>query len=308
MAIRERLSGNEAVATAMKQINPDTVAAYPITPSTEVPQYFSNFVANGDVKTEKQEQTKIDIDQIRPNPYQPRKVFDDTALQELSQSIKQHGVFTPILVKKSIQGYDLIAGERRLRASKLAGMSDIPAIIVDLNDQEMMEIALLENIQRENLNGIEEAKAYEQLIQRLNYTQEQLANRVGKSREHITNTLRLLKLPEDVQEYVVQKKLSMGHVRALIGLKDENMIRKIAKQAIDQGLSVRKIEQLVKDLQHKKEPEKQVEENIFIKEAKNKLEEYFQTSVKVSEHSISIHYENEEDMNRILELLNLIEE
>lgn len=265
-------------------------------------------IQNGDVKTEKQEQTKINIDQIRPNPYQPRKVFDDTALQELSQSIKQHGVFTPILVKKSIQGYDLIAGERRLRASKLAGMSDIPAIIVDLNDQEMMEIALPENIQRENLNGIEEAKAYEQLIQRLNYTQEQLANRVGKSREHITNTLRLLKLPEDVQEYVVQKKLSMGHVRALIGLKDENMIRKIAKQAIDQGLSVRKIEQLVKDLQHKKEPEKQVEENIFIKEAKNKLEEYFQTSVKVSEHSISIHYENEEDMNRILELLNLIEE
>lgn len=265
-------------------------------------------IQNGDVKTEKQEQTKINIDQIRPNPYQPRKVFDDTALQELSQSIKQHGVFTPILVKKSIQGYDLIAGERRLRASKLAGMSDIPAIIVDLNDQEMMEIALLENIQRENLNGIEEAKAYEQLIQRLNYTQEQLANRVGKSREHITNTLRLLKLPEDVQEYVVQKKLSMGHVRALIGLKDENMIRKIAKQAIDQGLSVRKIEQLVKDLQHKKEPEKQAEENIFIKEAKNKLEEYFQTSVKVSEHSISIHYENEEDMNRILELLNLIEE
>lgn len=265
-------------------------------------------IQNGDVKTEKQEQTKINIDQIRPNPYQPRKIFDDEALKELSQSIKQHGVFTPILVKKSIQGYDLIAGERRLRASKLAGKDDIPAIIVDLNDQEMMEIALLENIQRENLNGIEEAKAYEQLIQRLNYTQEQLANRVGKSREHITNTLRLLKLPEDVQEYVVQKKLSMGHVRALIGLKDENMIRKLAKQAIDQGLSVRKIEQLVKDLQHKKEPEKQVEENIFIKEAKNKLEEYFQTSVKVSEHSISIHYENEEDMNRILELLNLIEE
>ena len=136
--------------------------------------------------------------------------------------------------------------------ASLPEMSDIPAIIVDLNDQEMMEIALLENIQRENLNGIEEAKAYEQLIQRLNYTQEQLANRVGKSREHITNTLRLLKLPEDVQEYVVQKKLSMGHVRALIGLKDENMIRKIAKQAIDQGLSVRKIEQVVKDLQHKK--------------------------------------------------------
>ena len=246
-------------------------------------------IQNGDVKTEKQEQTKINIDQIRPNPYQPRKVFDDTALQELSQSIKQHGVFTPILVKKSIQGYDLIAGERRLRASKLAGMSDIPAIIVDLNDQEMMEIALLENIQRENLNGIEEAKAYEQLIQRLNYTQEQLANRVGKSREHITNTLRLLKLPEDVQEYVVQKKLSMGHVRALIGLKDENMIRKIAKQAIDQGLSVRKIEQLVKDLQHKKEPEKQVEENEQSIIIKNTLK-----TLKKEEYTVFImfYYEN----------------
>ena len=145
-------------------------------------------------------------------------------------------MFTPILVKKSIQGYDLIAGERRLRASKLAGLKDIPAIIVDFDDQEMMEIALLENIQREDLNVIEEAKAYEKLIQRLGYTQEQLAHRVGKSREHITNLLRLLKLPEDVQEYVVSKQLSMGHVRALLGLKTEASMRKVAKQAIDQGL------------------------------------------------------------------------
>lgn len=265
-------------------------------------------IQNGNMETDKQEQSKISVDSIRPNPYQPRKIFDDTALEELSQSIKQHGVFTPILVKKSIKGYDLIAGERRLRASKLAGMKEIPAIVVDLNDQEMMEIALLENIQRENLNGIEEAKAFEQLIQRLNYTQEQLAHRVGKSREHITNTLRLLKLPEDVQEYVVNKQLSMGHVRALLGLKEEDAIRKFASQAIEQGLSVRKVEQLVKDFQQKKTPDKKPEENIFIKEAKNRLEEYFQTSVKVSEHSISIHYENEDDMNRILELLNLIEE
>lgn len=265
-------------------------------------------IQNGTVETEQQEQTKISVDAIRPNPYQPRKVFDDQALEELSQSIKQHGVFTPILVKKSISGYDLIAGERRLRASKLAGMKDIPAIVVDLNDQEMMEIALLENIQREDLNGIEEAKAFEQLIQRLNYTQEQLAHRVGKSREHITNTLRLLKLPEDLQECVVNKQLSMGHVRALLGLKEEDKMRKIAKQAIDQGLSVRKVEQLVKEVQHKKEPEKKPEESIYMREARVRLEEFFQTSVKVGEHSISIHYENEEDMNRILELLNLIEE
>ena len=264
-------------------------------------------IQNGDMEVESQEQSKIPVDEIRPNPYQPRKVFDEDALKELSSSIKQHGVFTPILVKKSIQGYDLIAGERRLRASKLAGLKDIPAIIVDFDDQEMMEIVLLENIQREDLNVIEEAKAYEKLIQRLNYTQEQLAHRVGKSREHITNLLRLLKLPEDVQEYVVNKQLSMGHVRALLGLKTEAGMRKVAKQAIDQGLSVRKVEQIVKDINNKKTVEKP-KEDIYVKAAKEKLQEYFQTSVSISKNSISIHYENKEDLNRVLELLNLVEE
>ena len=264
-------------------------------------------IQNGDMEVESQQQSKIPVDEIRPNPYQPRKVFNDEALKELSSSIKQHGVFTPILVKKSIQGYDLIAGERRLRASKLAGLEDIPAIIVDFNDQEMMEIALLENIQREDLNVIEEAKAYEKLIQRLGYTQEQLAHRVGKSREHITNLLRLLKLPEDVQEYVVNKQLSMGHVRALLGLKTEASMRKVAKQAIDQGLSVRKVEQIVKDTNNKKTIEKP-KEDIYVKAAKEKLQEFFQTSVSISKNAISIHYENKEDLNRILELLNLVEE
>lgn len=264
-------------------------------------------IQNGDMEVERQEQSKIPVDEIRPNPYQPRKVFNDEALKELSSSIKQHGVFTPILVKKSIQGYDLFAGERRLRASKLAGLKDIPAIIVDFDDQEMMEIALLENIQREDLNVIEEAKAYEKLIQRLGYTQEQLAHRVGKSREHITNLLRLLKLPEDVQEYVVSKQLSMGHVRALLGLKTEANMRKVAKQAIDQGLSVRKVEQIVKDTNNKKTIEKP-KEDIYVKAAKEKLQEFFQTSVSISKNAISIHYENKEDLNRVLELLNLVEE
>ena len=251
-------------------------------------------IQNGDMEVERQEQSKIPVDEIRPNPYQPRKVFNDEALKELSSSIKQHGVFTPILVKKSIQGYDLIAGERRLRASKLAGLKDIPAIIVDFDDQEMMEIALLENIQREDLNVIEEAKAYEKLIQRLGYTQEQLAHRVGKSREHITNLLRLLKLPEDVQEYVVSKQLSMGHVRALLGLKTEANMRKVAKQ-------------IVKDTNNKKTIEKP-KEDIYVKAAKEKLQEFFQTSVSISKNAISIHYENKEDLNRVLELLNLVEE
>ena len=264
-------------------------------------------IQNGEVETEHQEQKKISIDQIRPNPYQPRKVFDPEALKELSNSISQHGVFTPVLVKKGIRGYDLIAGERGLRASKMAGLEEIPAIIVDFDDQQMMEIALLENIQREDLNVIEEAKAYENLINRFQYTQEQLAHRVGKSREHITNTLRLLKLPEQVQNYVVNRQLSMGHVRALLALKDKERIEKIAQKAIDQNLSVRKVEQLVKDINHPKVIEKNPED-IYLKEAKVKLEEYFKTGISISSHSISIHFEDKEDLNRILELLNLIEE
>lgn len=252
-------------------------------------------------------QLMIPVSEIRPNPYQPRKIFNKEALEELSLSIQQHGVFTPILVKKSISGYELITGERRWRASKMAKLEEIPAIVVDFDDQQMMEVALLENVQREDLNVIEEAKAYEQLIQRLNYTQEQLAHRIGKSREHITNTLRLLRLPEEVQEKVTSKQLSMGHARALLGLKDEELMKKIAKQTIQQGLSVRKVEQLVKAQSQKKEEPKQ-EESVFVKDAKRKLEEYFQTSVHIGTHNISIHYENEEDLNRILELLNLVEE
>ena len=252
-------------------------------------------------------QLMIPVSEIRPNPYQPRKIFNKEALEELSLSIQQHGVFTPILVKKSISGYELITGERRWRASKMANLEEIPAIVVDFDDQQMMEVALLENVQREDLNVIEEAKAYEQLIQRLNYTQEQLAHRIGKSREHITNTLRLLRLPEEVQEKVTSKQLSMGHARALLGLKDEELMKKISKQTIQQGLSVRKVEQLVKAQSQKKEEPKQ-EESVFVKDAKRKLEEYFQTSVHIGTHNISIHYENEEDLNRILELLNLVEE
>lgn len=252
-------------------------------------------------------QLMIPVSEIRPNPYQPRKIFNKEALEELSLSIQQHGVFTPILVKKSISGYELITGERRWRASKMANLEEIPAIVVDFDDQQMMEVALLENVQREDLNVIEEAKAYEQLIQRLNYTQEQLAHRIGKSREHITNTLRLLRLPEEVQEKVTSKQLSMGHARALLGLKDEELMKKIAKQTIQQGLSVRKVEQLVKAQSQKKEEPKQ-EESVFVKDANRKLEEYFQTSVHIGTHNISIHYENEEDLNRILELLNLVEE
>lgn len=265
-------------------------------------------IQNGQVETDRQEQTKIPVSSIRPNPYQPRKVFDKESLQDLASSIEQHGIFTPILVKRSIQGYELIAGERRLRASKLAGLSEIPAIVVNFDDRQMMEISLLENIQREDLNVIEEAKAYEQMIRKLNYTQEQTAMRVGKSREHVTNLLRLLKLPEDVQEYVVEKKLSMGYVRALLGLKDEDSMRRLARQAISQGWSVRKMEQAVKDAQEKKRAREELPaESIYVKDARRQLEDFFQTTVKVKSNTVSIHFEDDTDLNRILEKLALLD-
>ena len=250
---------------------------------------------------------ELNLADIRPNPFQPRTEFDEEALSELAASIKAIGIVQPITVRAVEEGkYEIIAGERRFRASKLAGLSTIPAYIRKTEDDSLLELALIENIQREDLNVIEEAKAYEKLIQRLGYTQEQLAHRVGKSREHITNTLRLLKLPEDVQNYVVAKQLSMGHVRALLGLKDEDMMRKVARQAIAQGMSVRKVEQLVKSINGKK-VEKSKEPSLFVKEAKKQLEEYFQTSVSISQHSVSIHYENEDDLNRLLDKLGLIE-
>ncbi len=272
---------------------------------TDVTDMLEN-IQNGQEAAIEREQLKIPVNAIRPNPYQPRKVFDEKSLQELSASIKEHGVFTPILVKKSVQGYDLIAGERRLRASRMAGLAEIPAILVDFTDQEMMEIALLENIQREDLNVIEEAKAYEKLIQSYSYTQEQLARRVGKSREHITNTMRLLKLPADVQELAVEKKLSMGHIRALLGLKDEEAMRSIARQAISQGLSVRKVEQLVKE--HTRRVPAVPEENLYLKDAQRQLEDFFQTPVKIGPSSITIRYTGDGDLTRILELLGQIEE
>lgn len=266
-------------------------------------------IQNGQIETGSQ-QVRIPLSAIRPNPYQPRKVFDQNALEELAQSIKEHGVFTPILVKESIYGYELIAGERRLRASKIAGMYDIPAIVVDFDDKQMMEISLLENIQREDLNVIEEAKAYEQLQQTFHYTQEQLAGRVGKSREHITNLLRLLRLPEGVQQLAVEKKLSMGHIRALLSLKDETAMYRLANTAIEQGWSVRRMEQAVREFQDRKNTSKEPDplDNMFIREANRQLEDFFQTPVRIRTGSIAIHYENEQDLTRILEKLNLIEQ
>ena len=210
-------------------------------------------IQQGKTEVEGSKKSEIEVSIIRPNPYQPRRTFDEAKLQELAESIKTHGVFTPILVKNAIQGYELIAGERRLRAAKIAGLKTIPAIIVEFDDAQMMEIALLENIQREDLNAIEEALGYEKIIARLNYTQEELAKRIGKSREHVANMLRLLKLPQTVQQHVVDGKLSMGHVRALLSLKDPQRMEEVAEKAIALHLSVRAVETLVKNINQPKE-------------------------------------------------------
>ncbi len=252
---------------------------------------------------------EIVIDEIRLNPYQPRKVFDAEKLKELASSIKEHGVFTPILVRKSIQGYELIAGERRLRACKLVELKYIPAIILDFNDEQMMEVALLENIQRENLNIMEEANAYQQLVERLGYTQEKLAERVGKSRVYITNTLRLLKLPASVQKLVSENQLSMGHVRPLITLEDEGVMYDIAMKTIEEGLSVRTVEKLVKDYKvvDTEKPKEKVRNNnlVYVEEI---IKNRFQTNVRVESKSITIAFNDTNDLNRILDIMGCIEQ
>ena len=252
--------------------------------------------------------TEINVNEIKPNPYQPRKQFDEKKLQELADSIAIHGVFTPILVKKAVSGYELVAGERRLRASKMASKETIPAIIVDFDDEAMMEIALLENVQREDLNAIEEAQGYQKIIEKLDMTQEQLAKRIGKSREHVTNMLRLLKLPEAVQKMVLDGKLSMGHVRALLGVENQEDLILLANQAIKEHLSVRKVEALVKEMNAPKKKKTEQKEDPFIESLNHRLEDKFQTKVKIDAKQIVISYHGVDDLNRILEILGCLDE
>ena len=192
----------------------------------------------------KDEIVMINLDELKSNPYQPRKIFDDDALKELSLSIKEHGVFQPIIVRKSVKGYNIIAGERRAKASRLAGLTQIPAIIRDFTDDEMMQVALLENLQRENLSAIEEAKAYKSIIESLRLTQDELAKKLGKSRSHITNMLGLLRLPLSVQDMVLYDKISMGHARILSKLENKDQIEELANKIVNENLSVRDLENI----------------------------------------------------------------
>ena len=248
---------------------------------------------------------ELNLDELRPNPYQPRKKFDEEALNELAASIKEHGVFQPIIVKKTIKGYDIVAGERRFRASKKAGLTTIPAIIEDFSDDEMMQISLLENLQREDLTAIEEAKAYKTIIDASNITQDELAKRVGKSRSHITNMLGLLKLPTNVQDLVLYNKISMGHARVLSKIEDIDKINELADIVIKQDLSVRELEAMSSDSNIKKvSPINRKPKDGKYDNLERKLKEKLGTKVKISDKKITISFENVQDLNRILEIMN----
>lgn len=259
--------------------------------------------------TPKEEIVKVPLKELRSNPYQPRKNFNEETLNELAASIKEHGVFQPIIVKKSIKGYEIIAGERRVKASLLAGLEEIPAIIRDFTDSEMMEIALLENLQRENLSALEEAIAYKKLLENLNLTQDALAKRLGKSRSHITNMLGLLNLPESVKNMVVENNISMGHARVLSKLEDAEKISNLADKVTKEHLSVRELEDLTSSpdiFERKNKIHRQKEPiNEHYMQLQESIGEKLGTKIKIKGKKLEITFANDEDLNRLLELMKL---
>ena len=249
---------------------------------------------------------EIPINEIRPNPYQPRKSFNEEALKELSESIKNYGVFQPIIVKKSIKGYDLIARERRLRASKLAGLEKIPAIVKEFTDEEMREISLLENLQRENLTAIELAWAYKGIIDHLDIRQEDLAQKIGKSRAHVTNILGLLNLPDSVQKMVLNSEISMGHARVLSKMDNPEEVKKLASRIVNENLSVHDIEVISREEEIKKRvPVTRRSTNNDYSSVESVMKEVLGTRVKIDSKKINIYFENVNDLNRILEIMNI---
>ncbi len=256
----------------------------------------------------------IPVSEIRPNPYQPRQSFDQDALKELAESIQQNGVLQPIIVRKSsAKGYELVAGERRHRASILAGIDTIPAIVRELNEEFMIRYAILENLQREDLTPLEEADAYQLMMEKLDLTQEKVADALGKSRSHVANHLRLRTLPDEVKVLINDSKLSMGQARTLRSLTDEKEVIRLAKKAVAENLTVRQLEKMVSEIKNKtKEPKKEkiTNKSPFIREYENQLMDKFGTDVKINEQGdkgkIQIEYTSQSDLNRILiDVLNI---
>jgi ParB family transcriptional regulator, chromosome partitioning protein len=255
---------------------------------------------------------EISIKELRPNPYQPRKTFKQETIDELKASILQHGILQPLIVRKSIKGYEIVVGERRYRAAKEAKLKTVPAVVRDLTEQQMMEFALLENLQREDLTPIEEARAYQALIDHLNITQEELAKRLGKSRPHIANHIRLLSLPKDVQQLIEDGVVSMGHGRALLGLKKKGQLKAIVDKIVKEKLNVRQVEQLINHINEnvsRETSQPKVEKSIFLKQSESLLREKLGTPVVIKQNrkkgKIEIEFFSNEDLERILELLNI---
>jgi ParB family transcriptional regulator, chromosome partitioning protein len=254
---------------------------------------------------------KISINMIRANESQPRKSFDENKLNSLTASIKEHGIIQPLVLKKD-EGdtYTIIAGERRWRAAKLAGLKEIPAVIMNVTEKQVLEISLIENIQREDLNPIEEALAYKKLIDDFKLTQEELSERVGKSRTAIANCLRLLNLDLRVQQYVIEGVITEGHGRAILGVEDKNFQFKLAQTVIDEGLSVRETEKLAKNMLHdNKRKRKEKDENPYYIDIEERLKNIFGTKVSIksgrNKGKIEIEYYSEDDLQRIVELLKI---
>ena len=263
------------------------------------------------VEAEKDEMVQeINVKDLRPNPYQPRKVFQKEAIEELKQSIIQHGILQPIIVRKSVKGYEIVVGERRFRAAKEANLEKVPVVVRDLNEQQMMELSVLENLQREDLSPIEEGAAYQMLMNKLAMTQEELAKRLGKSRPHIANLVRLLSLPSKIQDLISAGEISMGHGRALLGLRNKENLSVVVEKVLKEHLNVRQLEQYIQHLNENvpretKKPEQQ--RDPFIREQESYLRERFGTTVKIKQKKnkgkIEIEFFNNDDLERILELL-----
>ena len=257
-------------------------------------------------------ETLVKITMVEPNREQPRKNFDEDALQELADSIKQFGLLQPILVQDRKTYYEIIAGERRWRAAKLAGLKEVPVIIRDYTDQEIVEISLIENIQREDLNPIEEAQAYKKLLTEFNLKQDEVAERVSKSRTAVTNSMRLLKLCDEVQQMIIDDMISTGHARALISIEDPEQQYMIAQRVFDEKLSVREVEKLVKDLNKPQKPKKEIIEDksldIIYQDIEEKLKQSLGTKVSISSKGngagkLEIEFYTHDDLDKLIELL-----
>lgn len=257
---------------------------------------------------------KIDINLIKSNSEQPRKSFDNDKIIELAESIKNHGIVQPIILRKDNDGFIIVAGERRWRAAKLAGLKEVPAVVMELTDRDVLEISLIENIQRQDLNPVEEAIAYKKLLDEFKLTQEELSKRLGKSRTALANTMRLLNLCDSVKQYLIEGVITEGHGRALLALNDCKTQENVAQKIIDDNLSVREAERLIKkmlsnnfEIQEEKKVNEQ--ENIYIKDIKEKLQNHFGTKVLINSKKdkgmIEIEYYSQEDLQRILEIINI---